>query len=254
MKHVLLVAGLLLSGVSAASEYVVAPILRLHPLIGDNYFAVETRVYRLPDMQIVARSDQIDGLVATSTSGAQLYELDVAALRARTYQLPSLQLIHDVPVQGDRVYFDPYTWMSENPRRPGIVMLGGLVWIDFRSGAIVENPDTLEVPRSRYGYSIHTALVHDARTLVISDHDPASVAPYVKLVDLEDPRKQRTMPYLSGYGTLVAGRGRIVIEDENAVAIKVLELGSEQVLDTIALPPAFGIQAIRHRSAIPKSC
>ncbi len=207
-----------------------------HPMVEASY---ALHVYALPGFGVVASNPQITGLTTVSNDGTRLYELDLIAHRIRTFDLPSLQLIADVPSPPAIPWIDQNGWIREHPHRPGILILKGTYWMDARNGNWVETPTSLRVPAPS-PYASQTSISGDRRKLVVSYYGSFSgpEPSGVKIIDLDNPRLVQALPADYRGGVLMEPFGFVAL-DADHLNIQIRDIDTQALLHTIAPPPGL---------------
>lgn len=228
---------MLLSPSARGAGFVAGQFLHIDSEVGVGVPSVQTQVYSLPDMRLIARGNDSGSTATVSTDGKRLYVLDAHRRRVATYELPMLRQIREVDLQAGLPFFDESSWLREHPTRPDVLMLLGSYWLDARTGALLETPASIGVPEPGAYLSL-ISISHSGHTLLVADGNrSAGIAPYFKAINLDDPRQVQSGHLDQAGDVYIEGRGMIGFRgEENEERLSVSEFGTNVEIASIPLP------------------
>ena len=211
-------------------------------------------VYALPGFQLIASNPEISGLTAVSEDGRRLYEYDLSLHQLRTYELPGLHLIRSVAATGVMPWIGDHATIIEHPRRPGVVIIKGVYWIDARSGLWIETPTSLRVPLPLpFGTSVHISAERTKLLITYYPDSPHVTPPGHKVIDLDNPRQIQTLP--TEYGDVIwMERIGLVGSDRDRTQLEIRDLQTQDLLRVIPPPPGLHFGSYTAMSADQLLC
>jgi hypothetical protein len=240
VQRLWLILLLMVTGLASARDLVVVPIV--DPLVATapaTQVTLGLHIYALPGFELLTSNPQITGVTTVSQDGTRLYELDLSLRRIRTFTLPTLQLISDVPAPQTMPYIAENTRMLEHPRRPGVLMLIGAYWIDARTGNWVETPARMGVP-APLAYASSVSISGNQNKLIISYYPvfPTDPAGGVRVIDLDNPRQVQSLAEVHRGAVLMESAG-LVAMDADYRNIEIRDLQTQGLLQSIKPPPGL---------------
>lgn len=239
MKTVTALAFALLAATTSGAHATLAylPLASVGPSGDPRFDGIE--VVELPTMRVVRTiaTAPTDVFTAVSPDGATLAVRETAPApeAIAIYDAQTGALRRRWPVDGcAAAYSDEALW---HPLRRELLILHGDCFFNVDTGVIEETPQTLGV-NEPFDLRLITTSDRGNYLVVPQATSPGAIgAPFVRVVDLRDPRNGRDLPGLNGWG--VIGFGETTLLSQRANGMRYTDLATGADLGPVPMPAGW---------------